>query len=148
MLRDAGFALEKDIAADLPLILADPFAVITCIENLMSNAIKYSNSHKWVALRARAASADSKTEVRIVVEDKGMGIPPVDLPHIFEPFYRVPSARDTRIRGVGLGLHLVKRMMEDMGGRVSVSSDLGRGTEVTLHFSTADTEGQETSDGA
>ena len=144
ILRDAGFTPERDIAADLPLVLADPSAVTTCIENLMSNAIKYSNSHKWVVIRARAASTDSKTEVRIVVEDKGIGIPPEDLPHIFEPFYRVPSVRDNQIRGVGLGLHLVKRMMEDMGGRVSVSSDLGRGTEVVLHFSVAGPEVHET----
>jgi signal transduction histidine kinase len=147
-LRDAGFTVEKEIAAGLPLVLADASAVMTCIENLVSNAIKYSSSRRWVAIRARAASTDSITEVQIVVEDKGVGIPPADLPHILEPFYRVQSARDHQIRGVGLGLHLVKRMMEDMGGHVSVSSDVGRGTEVTLHFSVAGSEGQEAIEGA
>lgn len=146
-LRDAGFTLETEMARGLPLVMADPSAVTTCIENLISNAIKYSDSAKWVAVRARAACNGSKPEVQIRVEDKGVGIPPADLPHILEPFYRVQSARDTQISGVGLGLHLVKRMMEDMGGRVSVSSELGRGTHVTLHFSVAESEVHETMEG-
>lgn len=146
-LSDAGFTLEKEIAASLPLVMADPSAVTTCIENLISNATKYSDSSRWVAVRARAVCSDLNKEVRIVVEDKGVGIPSVDLPHILEPFYRVQSARDTQISGVGLGLHLVKRMMEDMGGRVSISSELGRGTQVTLHFPVMESEGRETRKG-
>ncbi len=133
-LREAGFEWTKSIEDNLPPIVADASAVITCIENVVSNAIKYSNSNKWLAIRATAASSESKMEVRISVADKGIGIAPEDLPHIFEPFYRVPSVRDHQIRGVGLGLYLVKRMMEEMGGRVSVTSELGRGTTVVLHF--------------
>ncbi len=147
-LRDAGFTVEKDIAAGLPPVMADPSAVTTCIDNLISNAMKYSDANRWVAVRARAACVDLKKEVQIVVEDKGVGIPSADLPHILEPFYRVQSARDTQISGVGLGLHLVKRMMEDMGGRVSVSSKVGRGTQVILHFSVAESNGHEARDGA
>ena len=56
-------------------------------------------------------------EVQLSVGDRGMGIPTRDLPHIFEPFYRVASVREGEIRGVGLGLYLVKRAMEGMGGR-------------------------------
>jgi signal transduction histidine kinase len=137
-LHDAGFTLAKEIKDGMPPIVADPSAVITCIENVVSNAIKYSDSSKWVAIRAYEASRDSKPEVRISVEDKGIGISSADLAHVFEPFYRVQSARDNQIRGVGLGLYLVKRMMEDMGGRVSVTSVFGRGTEVVLHFPVAD----------
>jgi signal transduction histidine kinase len=137
-LDGAGFTVAKEINDKLPPIMADPSAAITCIENLVSNAIKYSNSSKWIAIRAYEASADSKSEVRISVEDKGIGISSSDLAHIFEPFYRVQSVRDDQIRGVGLGLYLVKRMMEDMGGRVSVTSQPGRGTVVVLHFPVAD----------
>jgi signal transduction histidine kinase len=136
-LNDAGFTVEKEIHDKLPPIVADPSAAATCIENLVSNAMKYSNSSKWIAIRAYEASANSKTEVRISVEDKGIGISTADLAHIFEPFYRVQSVRDNQIRGVGLGLYLVKRMMEDMGGRVSVTSELGRGTVAVLHFPVA-----------
>jgi signal transduction histidine kinase len=134
ILRDAGFQVEKDISPGLPPVVADASAVITCIENLMSNAIKYASSSRWVAIRARVDSDNSNSEVLISVEDKGMGIPQSDIPHIFEPFYRVQTVRDHQIRGVGLGLYLVRRMMEDMGGRVSVSSELGQGTIVVLHF--------------
>jgi signal transduction histidine kinase len=147
-LHDAGFTVAKQIGENLPPILADPSAAITCIENLVSNAVKYSNSSKWIAIRACEAPAGSKPEVRISVEDKGTGIPSADLAHIFEPFYRVQSVRDNQIRGVGLGLYLVKRMMEDMGGRVSVKSELGRGTEVVLHFPAADLGEQPEKDSA
>jgi signal transduction histidine kinase len=136
-LHDAGFTLAREINDKLPLIVADPSATITCIENLVSNAMKYSNSSKWIAIRAYETAADSKPEVRISVEDKGIGISSGDLAHIFEPFYRAQAVRADQIRGVGLGLYLVKRMMEDMGGRVSVKSELGRGTTVVLHFPVA-----------
>jgi signal transduction histidine kinase len=131
---EAGFKIEKEIAPGLPPVLADPSAMITCIENLMSNAMKYANSERKVVIRALMDSMDSKPEVRISVEDTGIGISGSDIPHIFEPFYRVQAVRDNQIRGVGLGLYLVKRMMEDMGGRVSVSSELGKGTVFALHF--------------
>ncbi|HEV7966089.1 MAG TPA: HAMP domain-containing sensor histidine kinase [Candidatus Acidoferrales bacterium] len=137
-LHDAGFIVSKEIDDNLPPIVADPSAVVTCIENLVSNAIKYSNSSKRIAIHAYEAASDTKPEVRIGVEDQGIGISSADLAHIFEPFYRVQSVRDNQIRGVGLGLYLVKRMMEDMGGRVSVTSEVGRGTAVVLHFPVAD----------
>jgi len=137
-LREGGFKVAKEVDEKLPLIMADTTAAITCVENLVNNAMKYSNSSKWIAIRAVQSSGDSKPGVCIRVEDKGIGIASSDLAHIFEPFYRVQSVRDNQIRGVGLGLYLVKRMMEDMGGRVSVRSELGRGTEVVLHFPAAE----------
>ena len=140
MLRGAGFAVEQEISAGLPLVVADPAAIITCIENLVSNAIKYAGTNRWVAVRARLAAENPHPEVQITVEDKGIGIPSSDLPKIFEPFYRVQAVRDGQIRGVGLGLYLVKQMMERMGGRVSVSSELGRGTSFTLHFPVREAE--------
>ena len=137
MLRDAGFSVEKEISANLPLVVADPAAILTCLENLVSNAMKYGGTNRWVAVRARVAAANPRPEVQISVEDKGIGISSGDLPNIFDPFYRVQAVRDGQIRGVGLGLYLVKRMMESMGGRVSVSSELGRGTFFILHFPVA-----------
>ena len=84
-----------------------------------------------------AVNGKQKAEVQVSVEDKGLGIPAGDLPHIFEPFYRVQEARDGQIRGVGLGLHLVKQMMEGMGGSVSVASERSKGTRFVLHFPAA-----------
>jgi len=134
MLRDEGFIFHKEISPELPFVVADPEALGKCVENLISNAMKYSGQNRWVALRAGCASNQGPPEVQISVEDKGIGISPADLPHVFEPFYRAECVRDSQVRGVGLGLYLVKRMMEAMGGGVSVSSKLSQGSIFTLHF--------------
>jgi signal transduction histidine kinase len=133
-LRAAGFSVEQDLGASLPLVVADPKAVHRCVENLVNNAVKYAGEKRWLAVRAKLAESESPAEVQVSIEDKGIGIPSTDLANIFEPFYRVQAVRDGQIRGVGLGLYLVKRLMESMGGRVSVSSELGRGTFFVLHF--------------
>jgi signal transduction histidine kinase len=148
MLRDAGFVVEKEIGADLPPVVADPAAASKCIENLISNAMKYSGANKWMAVRARATDNGQPPEVQITVEDKGIGVSSADLPHIFEPFYRVRAVREGQIRGVGLGLYLVKQMMEAMGGRVTVSSQPARGTSFTLHFPVADPAGRQQGEAA
>jgi signal transduction histidine kinase len=134
MLRDKGFTLEKEIGLNLPSVIADPAAVSKCVENLIGNAVKYAGTNHWIAVRARATQIRSQDEVQISVEDRGIGIAPADLPNIFEPFYRVDAVREGQIRGVGLGLYLVKQMIEAMGGRISVSSQIGRGSCFVLHF--------------
>ena len=135
MLHDAGFTVEQELASPLPQVVADPAAVGMCMENLFSNAVKYAGASHWISIRAQAvAPARAPAEVQVSVADRGIGISARDLAHIFEPFYRVQSAREGQIRGVGLGLYLVKRAMEGMGGRVSVSSEAGRGSCFTLHF--------------
>jgi len=88
MLRDAGFDVEKEIGADLPMVLADPAAIGKCMENLFSNAMKYASANRWIAVRARMVATMPNPEVQVSVEDKGIGIPTRDLPNIFEPFYR------------------------------------------------------------
>ena len=134
MLREAGFAFQKEISPQLPLVIADPEALSKCVENLIGNAMKYSGENRWVSLRAVSAQGQGLSEVLISVEDRGIGISPADLPHVFEPFYRAQAVRDGQVRGVGLGLYLVKRMMEAMGGRISVSSKLSQGSVFTMHF--------------
>lgn len=138
MLRDGGFTFQKEIGADLPFVIADPEALGKCVENLISNAMKYSGESRWIALRAVSTPNQVSPEVHIIVEDRGIGIAPADLPHIFEPFYRAQEVRDGQVRGVGLGLYLVKRMMEAMGGGVSVTSKPGKGSTFTLHFAVFD----------
>ena len=138
MMRDAGFTFQKEIGPRLPLVIADPEALCKCVENLISNAMKYSGQDRSIALRALCVPDQGVPEVRISVEDKGIGISAADLPHVFEPFYRAQRVRDGQVRGVGLGLHLVKRMMESMGGRVTVSSKPSKGSVFTLHFSVFD----------
>jgi signal transduction histidine kinase len=134
MLRDAGFTFDKAIDPELPFVVADAEALSKCVENLVSNAMKYSGENRWIRLRATYSARGVSPEVRISVEDKGMGISAADLPHVFEPFFRGQDAREGQIRGVGLGLYLVKRMMEAMGGGVSVSSKPTQGSVFTLHL--------------
>ena len=132
-----GLPWRKRLPDHLPAVKADPRQSSKCLENLISNAIKYAGKTHWLGVRAEAVNGNQSAEVQVSVEDKGKGISAEDLPHIFEPFYRVQEVRDGQIRGVGLGLHLVKRMMEGMGGRVSVASEVGRGTRFVLHFPVA-----------
>lgn len=145
MLREAAFELKEEIGSDLPLVMADPGAVEKCVENLLSNAVKYGGPNREIAVCAEVVNRTKRPEVQISVKDRGAGIPAADLPNIFEPFYRVPSARESRVRGAGLGLYLVKKMMEAMGGTVTVASELNRGTAFVLHFPAmvTDTHSQE-----
>lgn len=148
MLRDAGFTFQKEISPQLPFVIADSEGLSKCVENLVSNAMKYSGENRWVALRAVCATRQGLPEVQISVEDRGIGISPADLLHVFEPFYRAQSVRDGQIRGVGLGLYLVKRMMEAMGGHVSVSSRPFKGSVFTLHLPVFDSAEANHSDAA
>jgi signal transduction histidine kinase len=133
MLRDAGFIVEREIGEGLLPAVADSAAVTKCVENLIGNAMKYSGENRWLAVRLMSSTVP-EPEVQIHIEDHGPGIPQADLAHIFEPFYRVQSVRNGQTRGVGLGLYLVKQLIESMGGSVSVSSQTGCGTTFILHF--------------
>jgi signal transduction histidine kinase len=148
MLRDSGFTVDKEISPDLPHVIADSDALGKCIQNLVSNAMKYSGPRRWLSVRAQAVRDGSTAEVQISVADKGIGIAPAELAHVFEPFYRGEAVRDGQIRGVGLGLYLVKRMMEAMGGRVTVSSEIGKGSVFQLHLPVFDAAEFHETDGA
>jgi signal transduction histidine kinase len=137
MLEGAGFTVEREIAEGMPPAIGDPAALGQCLENLIGNAVKHAGANRWLAVRARTSAGPQPAEVQVAVEDKGPGIPAGDLPRVFEPFYRATAARKGQVRGVGLGLHLVKRMMEAMGGRVTVSSRPGQGSRFTLHLGVA-----------
>jgi signal transduction histidine kinase len=131
---EAGVAVEKEIDNPLPAVMADPTAVSKCLGNLVSNAMKYAGAKRWIAIRVRRNGGAGRGEVQVVVEDRGMGIAAADRGNIFKPFYRAQAVRNGEERGVGLGLYLVKQMMEGMGGTVSVASELGQGAKFVLHF--------------
>ena len=133
--EEAGITVETKVEADLPSLVGDFSAVCQCLQNLVLNAVKYGGSHPRVSIRAFRANADAHTEeIRISVEDHGIGIEAEELQRIFEPFYRSPVVTAAQIHGTGLGLPLAKGIAEAMGGRISVVSKVGVGSRFTLHL--------------
>jgi signal transduction histidine kinase len=127
-----GWQIEQHFAEDLPLVVTDGPALESALKNLFENALKYAVRGKWLSVSACAAQ-DTR-EVQITVADRGPGIAPKDLPHIFEPFYRGQSETAATTSGTGLGLCLVERNLRALGGSVTVQSAPGDGTSFTLHL--------------
>ncbi len=124
-----GHRLGLSVEPALPTILADPLKLGQVLDNLVSNALKYTPRGSRIELVASIESVDT---VRIAVRDNGPGIPAEDVPHIFERFYRVDKGRSREKGGTGLGLSIVKHIVQLHGGRVWVESRVGEGT--TFYF--------------
>ena len=129
--------VERHIAPELPPVAGDAAALRSAIQNLLTNALKYGGSDRWVGVRVEPHEGRRTREVRIIIEDHGRGIPAADLPHIFEPFYRGADAVARQIQGSGLGLALVRRIVEAHGGRVTVTSREGTGSAFTIYLPVA-----------
>ncbi len=119
-----------DFPAEIELNV-DPVQVNTVFQNILTNAIKFSSPDDKPVMISVIKQANFAV-VRIL--DHGIGIPPGELPFIFEPFYRVDKSRSKRTGGYGLGLSLCKTIMEAHGGRIEVDSKPGVGTCVSLFF--------------
>jgi signal transduction histidine kinase len=122
--------VECEIESNLPEVIGDASALSQCLQNLITNALKYGSEQRWIGIRARP----HEREAQISVSDRGIGIGEADLPHIFEPFYRSPAVRAAQIRGTGLGLPLSQSLAEAMKGRLAVESVPGRGSTFTLYI--------------
>jgi len=130
----------------LPRVCADPKALRRVLSNIIGNAIKYTPDGGRIIVSARAEG----DRVMISVRDNGRGIPPEDMPVLFDKFHRGRPAphseamrgattdaeflEDADMSGVGLGLYLGRNVMEQMGGRIGVESEVGRGSTFTLHL--------------
>lgn len=121
------------IEQNIPKILADRLALSQILVNLISNAIKFNARNGTITVSARSV-AGSRAE--ICVSDQGKGIPPEETDRIFEPFYQVGSTYTAKPQGVGMGLSIVKSLVDKMDGAVEVASVLNQGTsfKVTLPF--------------
>ena len=133
-LRDAGMRVERFVDSDLPPVVVAENSIVDCLQNLLNNAVKYAASGGWVGIRAETVRHPGGVRVRIAVEDHGPGIPPDDLPHIFDPFYRSQAIRNSQIPGVGLGLSLVKRIVETHRGTIEVNSSAQSGTTFCIYL--------------
>jgi len=129
-LAQQGFKVDVEIAPDLPEVPVDAAAIQQALANLVDNAIKYSGERRRLRIGARLAGG----QVLIEVADGGVGIPPAETQRIFEKFYRIGRSETQGQRGSGVGLALVKHIVEAHGGRVSVDSRVGEGSRFTLHL--------------
>ncbi|MCG5239996.1 sensor histidine kinase [Azospirillum doebereinerae] len=126
-----GVTLSTDIAADLPLLLGDQRAVRQMLVNLLSNAVKFTPAGGRAMV---TASLMPDGGIGIMVADTGTGIPIDDLDRVLEPFERSDLAIARVTEGTGLGLPIVKRLVELHGGRLELLSEMGVGTSAVLTF--------------
>jgi two-component system sensor histidine kinase BaeS len=124
-----GVNLGIDVAPGLPAVDADPARVGQILRNLLSNALDFTPRGGQVTVHAKHVGH----EVRVEVEDSGRGITADHLPYVFERFYRIDPSRTRSTGGAGLGLTIVKNLVEAHGGRVWVRSTPGTGS--TFGFS-------------
>src|SRR6185295_4154435 len=123
----------KEIQSNLPAVLADPAALASAVRNIIDNAIKYGDPHRcWIGIRAHSETNERNQTILVTIEDKGIGIPASEVPYIFEPFYRGREVIAAQIHGSGLGLSLVKNIIEAHGGTITVTSTEGEGSSFTL----------------
>jgi histidine kinase len=126
---EKGVALDVDIAADLPVVLVDQNRMNQVLLNLTGNALQYTQTGGKVQINSRQV----EKEIRISVEDNGIGISSDHLPHIFTRFYRIDKSRSRRYGGSGIGLTIAKLLVEAHGGRIWAESEgLGKGARFTI----------------
>ncbi|PDV98331.1 sensor histidine kinase [Candidatus Viridilinea mediisalina] len=115
-------------------ILGDEVRLIQVFENLIKNAVKYSpfGGNVWIKLEA------SSNHVQVSVRDEGIGIPTVDLPHLFQCFYRASNSGRWRIAGTGIGLYVVAEILRRHGASIRVQSIEGAGSDFVVQLPLVD----------
>jgi len=126
--RERGVVVTVNGTGSAPTVAGDAAALRSAIENIVGNAVKYSRDGASVEVETEAVNGG----VRLRVVDRGLGIDAADLPHVFKPFYRGRRALDAQVRGAGIGLSVVRQVIDAHGGTVAVVSRPGDGTTVTV----------------
>jgi two-component system, OmpR family, phosphate regulon sensor histidine kinase PhoR len=142
--RDRGVEVKTSGISDPLVVLGDRDELIRVFENLVENALKYAASGKWVEIGLSfAEGADGEPEAQVAVRDHGPGIAPEHLPRLTERFYRVDVTESRAQGGTGLGLALVKHILNRHGGRLTIESVLGQGATFTAHLPLAEPRREE-----
>lgn len=126
-----GLPIPAEVEVDSVTLLADPDRLGQVLRALIDNAVKFSDGRGVVLIRARRAE---KGIVVIEIADEGIGIPADDVPRIFERFFQVDNTATRRFGGTGMGLALVKRVVQAHGATVEVETRVGRGTRIVLRW--------------
>jgi signal transduction histidine kinase len=137
---DRGVTLNVHANGSLPAVTGDADALRSAVQNIVGNAVKYSPSGATVDVSTQVRSCEPPC-VQIRVADRGLGIDAADLPHIFKPFYRGWRAVDAQVRGAGVGLSVVRHVVDAHRGTIAVDSRVGEGTTVVVELP-ARVEGQ------
>jgi signal transduction histidine kinase len=132
-IEQSGFAFEEKIADDVPPLSVDREAMARSLLNLVNNALKYSQDQKYIGVNLFRDNGSVKLEV----VDHGIGIPPIEQTKIFDKFYRVGDPLVHNTKGSGLGLSLVRHIVQAHGGEVLVDSVPGRGSKFTINLPVA-----------
>jgi len=116
--------------------MGDPLRIHQILTNLLSNAIKFTAAGEVVICLSEQARTESISTIKITVTDTGIGIPDDKINEIFETFHQLENSYTKKYAGIGLGLSIVKNLLQLMNGEISVTSSLGRGSafSVTLHL--------------
>ena len=130
-LAESGLTQTVEIPDNLPLLRADERKTMQMVLNLTTNAIKFSREGGEIAIVCRA---DAQRGLSITVADTGVGIAPEDIGRVLEAFEQVDNSLSRRHQGTGLGLPLVKAMVELHGGKLELTSEPGVGTQATIVF--------------
>lgn len=133
LIKDKNHKIDLDVPVDIKNILADRHSLEQILMNIVSNAVKYTEDNGKIKISAKS----NYFNVKIIVEDNGIGIPQEDLDRIFDRFYRVEKGRSRAMGGTGLGLSIARQMTKAMGGDIKMESSFGKGTKVTLTFKAA-----------
>ena len=129
--KRGGLRLRPEIPGGLPFLVGDELRIRQMVLNLLSNAIKFTPSGGEITVTAEAVQGGA---IELAVRDTGVGMREEDIPRALEPFTQIDSSLTRRYEGTGLGLPLVKKLVELHGGSMGIESEVQRGTTVRLTF--------------
>ena len=128
LIRSAGFTVERNLRPGLKEVWVDRTACSGILQNLITNAVKYGGEARWMGVSVVGGVGEQSNEICFAVQDRGAGIEASELQRIFDPFYRGRDVVAAQVRGTGLGLAIARKIAEDMGGRLTVTSESGKGS--------------------